>query len=80
MASDEVRELLQSRKAALDALAERLFEKETIDGAEVRTMIESHYPGPKLVPGTQAITAHVKPVAIPVAAEETRRAEDAGTR
>lgn len=57
----EVRDLLKSRKAALVALAERLFEKETIDGAEVRAIIESHYPGPKLVPGTLAITPLGKP-------------------
>lgn len=72
----DVRELLQARKAALDALAERLFEKETIDGTEVRAIIEANYPGPKLAPGTQAITAHLKPTAT----EETRRAEDAGAR
>jgi hypothetical protein len=69
----DVLELLQSRRAALDALAERLFEKETIDGAEVRTLIEAHYPGPKLVPGTQAIN----PTAKPAAPSDIRRAEDA---
>ena len=48
----EVRELLHARRAALDALAKKLVEKEVIEGIEVRTIIESHYPGPKLVPGT----------------------------
>ncbi len=71
----DVRELLQARKAALDALAERLFEKETIDGTEVRAIIESHYPGPKLVPGTQAIHTPPKP-----AADESFRAEGGTNR
>jgi hypothetical protein len=48
----DVRDLLQNRRAALDALAKRLVEKEVIDGSEVRAIIEAHYPGPKLVPGT----------------------------
>jgi cell division protease FtsH len=72
----DVRELLQSRKAALDALSERLFEKETIDGTEVRTIIEAHYPGPKLMPGTQAIMPHGKQIS----SEEIRRADDTGLR
>jgi cell division protease FtsH len=53
----EVREILSNRRAALDALAKRLVEKEVIDGADVRALIESHYPGPKLVPGTLPIVA-----------------------
>ena len=72
----DVLELLHSRRAALDALAERLFEKETIDGAEVRTIIESHYPGPKLVPGTQAI--HPAPKTTP--SDEHYRAEGGTNR
>jgi len=52
----EVREILQARRAALAALAQKLVEKEVIDGNEVRALLETHYPGPKLVPGSQAIT------------------------
>lgn len=51
----DVLELLGNRRLALDALAERLFEKETIEGEEVRAIIEAHCPGPKLAPGTQPI-------------------------
>jgi cell division protease FtsH len=53
----EVRVILQARRAALGALAQRLVEKEVIDGNEVRALLETHYPGPKLVPGSQAIAA-----------------------
>jgi cell division protease FtsH len=72
----EVRELLLSRRAALIALAERLIEKETIDGAEVRALIEAHYPGPKLVPGTSPIMpGPPRPV---VAPEDPSRLENLG--
>lgn len=56
-ALDEVRHILQSRRAALEALSQRLVEKEVIDGNELRTLLETHYPGPKLVPSSQAIVA-----------------------
>ncbi len=47
--------ILQARRAALEALSQRLVEKEVIDGDAVRALLETHYPGPKLVPGSQAI-------------------------
>lgn len=56
----EVREILLSRRAALEALSKRLVETEVIDGAEVRSIIEAHYPGPKLVPGTLPVVAVAK--------------------
>ena len=52
-----VRAILLSRRAALEALAARLFEKEVIDGNEVRRLLETHYHGPQLVPGSDAIAA-----------------------
>ena len=48
----EVRLILESRRAALEALAQRLIEKEVIDGTELRTLLEAYLPGPKLVPGS----------------------------
>ncbi|MCS7044934.1 MAG: ATP-dependent zinc metalloprotease FtsH [Gemmataceae bacterium] len=48
----EVRELLQRRRPALEALANRLVEKEVIDGFEVREVIEAQSLGPKLATGT----------------------------
>jgi cell division protease FtsH len=55
-AVDEVRGILHSRRAALDALAKLLLEKETVEGDELRQLLEDFYPGPKLVPGSVAIT------------------------
>ncbi|MCI0642648.1 MAG: ATP-dependent zinc metalloprotease FtsH [Gemmataceae bacterium] len=54
-AADEVRVIIEARREGLEALAKRLVEKEVIDGSEVRTILESHYPGPQLVPGSRAI-------------------------
>jgi cell division protease FtsH len=51
----EVRTILLDRRAALDAVAMLLMEKETIDGDELRALIDTHYRGPKLVPASEAI-------------------------
>jgi cell division protease FtsH len=60
-ALDEVRKILTDRRAALEAVAKRLMEKETIDGKELREILESHYPGPQLVPASTAIVAVERP-------------------
>ncbi len=54
-ATEEVRGILASRRDALEALAQRLMEKEVIDGAELRQLLEQHHAGLKLVPGTMAV-------------------------
>jgi cell division protease FtsH len=54
-AINEVRKILMDRRAALDAVARLLMEKETIEGDELRALLESHSPGPKLVPASDAI-------------------------
>jgi cell division protease FtsH len=51
----EVRTILFDRRDALDALAKRLMEKETIDGNELRELLQAHSAGPKLVPASDAI-------------------------
>jgi cell division protease FtsH len=51
----QVRTILESRRAALEALAQRLIENEVIDAPELRGILEQHDPGPKLVPGSQAV-------------------------
>ena len=51
-AIDRVRYILDTRKAALKAMAERLIEREVIDGAELKDIIEANSPGPLVVPGT----------------------------
>jgi cell division protease FtsH len=55
-AVEDVRSILHARRAALDALATMLMEKETVGGNELRQLLEEFYPGPKLVPGSVAIT------------------------
>lgn len=49
---EKVRDIMQSRRQALVALAERLMEKEVIDAQELREVIEANVPGPLVVPGT----------------------------
>jgi len=48
----KTREILQSRRKALEALAERLIEKEVLDTEELRAVIEANLSGPAIVPGT----------------------------
>ena len=50
--TQEVRTILQARRVALEAVAQRLVEKEVMDGSELRQLLEIHIPGPKLVPGS----------------------------
>jgi len=47
-----VRAILQARRKALEALAERLIEKETIDTDELRETIEANAPSAAIAPGT----------------------------
>ena len=49
---DKVRRLLESRRPALEALTKALMDREVIDGAEMRRIIEETSPGPWIVPGT----------------------------
>ncbi len=48
----KVRHILESRRAALIALSVRLIEKETVDSAELRQVIEENARTPLIVPGT----------------------------
>ena len=54
-ATNEVRAILQARRQALEAVAQRLIEKEVIDAAELHQLLEQYLPGPKLVPGSEAL-------------------------
>jgi cell division protease FtsH len=73
----KVRRILESRRAALVAIAERLIEQETIDNGELKSLIEAASPSPMLVPGTadaaaprraEEPAAHEKPLDGPAAA------------
>jgi cell division protease FtsH len=61
-ATEEVRQILLARKKALEAVAQRLMEKEVIDGDELRQLLEQHFPGPKLVPGTLPLEDRAQPL------------------
>jgi cell division protease FtsH len=54
-ATEAVREILLGRRGALEAIAQRLVEKEVMDGAELRQLLEQHIPGPHLLPGSGAL-------------------------
>jgi cell division protease FtsH len=60
-ATAAVREVLLARREALEAIAQRLMEKEVIDGRELRQLLEQHSPGPRLVPGSEALPAAEPP-------------------
>ena len=51
-AQAKVRDILDARRSALVALAEKLIEQETIDTDELREVIEASSPGAMIVPGT----------------------------
>jgi cell division protease FtsH len=53
----DVRRILVDRRAALEALAQRLMEKEVVEAKELQELLAAHYPGPKLVPASDAIAA-----------------------
>ncbi len=55
-AIEEVRGILHARRAALEAVARTLMEREVIDGAELKSLIDAHESGPKLVPGSVAVS------------------------
>jgi cell division protease FtsH len=70
-ATREVRAVLLARRPALEAIAQRLMEKEVMDGAELRQLLEALSPGPRLVPSSEALTG---PAVAEVAAGAARKA------
>ncbi len=54
-------EILRTRRQALEALADRLIEKEVIDTAELREVMEANSPGPSIVPGTTDVAKRSSP-------------------
>jgi cell division protease FtsH len=49
---EKVRHILESRRAALLALTNRLIEIESVDGIELKRIVDENSPGPVIVPGT----------------------------
>jgi len=60
-ALEKVRDILRTRRKALEALAQRLIEKEVIDTAELKQIIEENSPSPAIVPGTEQATPKRRP-------------------
>ena len=57
-------QILMERREALEAVTKRLIEVESIDGEELKRLVEATLPGPRVVPGTDnavARTASVTP-------------------
>ncbi len=72
---EKVRDILQSRRQALEALAERLMEKEAIDAQELKEIIEANVSGPLVVPGTLEALDRKAPA--PPGDRRTRPTQDA---
>jgi cell division protease FtsH len=62
-ATAAVRELLLARRSALEAIAQRLMEKEVMDRTELMLLLEQYIPGPRLVPGSEALHGPPTPAA-----------------
>ena len=71
---EKARSILETRRNALVALADRLIEKETIDTEELRQIVEANLPSPMLVPGTSD-AAPRRPADQPPATGESKKAE-----
>ena len=66
---DRTRGILESRRSALDAIANTLIEREVIDGSELQKVIEEANPSPRLVPGTDLDRKPATPPAKPTEGE-----------
>ena len=69
-AAGSVRQILLARREALEAIAQRLMEKEVMDGRELRQLIEQNSPGPRLVPDSEALYAGPLPSLVGAEAED----------
>lgn len=52
---ERVHHILKSRRDALEAITARLMEVESVDSIELLQIIDEHSPGPRVVPGTEAM-------------------------
>jgi cell division protease FtsH len=79
-ATEEVLAVLGARRTALEAVAERLVEKEVLDGDELRRVLEEHHPRPALVPRSGAVDrgGTAEGAEEPVRVERAYRARERG--
>lgn len=77
---ERARHILQTRRAALVALADRLIEKETIDTAELTEIVAASSSGPILAPGTgEKAGPSIRSGPEDAARDRPRQSPDAGT-
>jgi len=74
-AFDKTREIIEIRRDAVEALARKLMEVESVDADELKRIIDENTHGPIVVPGTKASTSHTKTVIAPVDSPATGTAE-----
>jgi cell division protease FtsH len=75
-ATQAVRAVLLSRRAALEAIAQRLMDKEVMDRVELMQLLEQHVPGPRLVPGSEALHGSPESDELTAKAPSTPREEE----
>ncbi len=73
---EKVRHILEARRDALEALTNRLIEIESIDGQELKEIIDENSPGPLVVPGT--LHGSKRPFKPAKPAEENESSSEAG--
>ena len=61
----KVRDILNTRRDALVALAEDLMVTESVDAVDLKRIIEDNSPGPRVVPGTANETKLESPGSMP---------------
>jgi cell division protease FtsH len=71
------RHILETRRAALEAVAQELMKQEVIDAVELKRLIEANSPSPMIVPGTDAADRQAE---APVATAGKRRSSAAASQ
>ena len=76
---EQVRQILETRRASLEAITTRLIEAEVMDGTDLRDIVETTSGKPQLVPGTgtERRNGGPKPNAEPSASADADAAADA---
>jgi cell division protease FtsH len=74
-AFEKTRDILEKRRDAVEALAKKLMEVESVDADELKRIIDENTHGPIVVPGTKASSSHTKTVIAPVDSPTTGTAE-----
>src|SRR5436190_4812237 len=64
-AFDKTRAIIEKRRDAVEALARKLMEVESVDADELKRIIDENTHGPLVVPGTKASASHTKTVIAP---------------